>query len=133
MVAYTDPDEIGLPELRTPYQTALKKRWRYEYEQEFRLICHLPSNSVPSGSDFQVGPMPKQRGVWVSCSLPEAIMEIVLAPLSPAFLEDAVKSISRKFGLDPSVVKRSRIEEGAPTPPGAYSFSDLSKALTPCP
>jgi hypothetical protein len=82
---------------------------------------------VSSGSNFQVGPTPKQKGVWVSCNLSEAISEIVLAPFSPPFLEDAVKAVCGKFGFDSSIVKRSRIEEGAPTPPGLYSLADIGR------
>jgi hypothetical protein len=48
-----------------------------------------------------------------------------LSALLPTFLEEAMKAISEKFGLDSSIVKRSRIEEGAPVPPGLYRLSDL--------
>ena len=117
LVTYADPDETSpAGDSWDSVNEALRKRWWYKYEQEFRLIYHLQSNSVPSGSSFQ-GPTPKQQGVWVSCDLSKAILAIVLAPFSPPFLEDAVKAVSRKFGLDPPIVKRSRIEEGAPTPP----------------
>ena len=131
MVTYTDPDEIARPELRTAFLTALKKRRWYEYEHEFRLMYHLPSNALESGSGYQTGPSPKQAGVWVACNLAQAISGIVLAPASPPPLEDAVKAITEKFGLSPSLVKRSRIEEGGPAPPDAYSLADLSTAPTP--
>jgi hypothetical protein len=127
MVTYTDPDEIAGPELRDPFLTALKKRRWYEYEQEFHLIYHVPSNALESASPYQAGPSPKQTGVWVACNLAQAKSGIVLAPKSPPFLEDAVKAISEKFGLSPSLVKRSRIEEGAPTPPGAYDLAAYPK------
>jgi hypothetical protein len=132
MVAYTDPDEIAQPELRTPFQTALKKRWWYTYEQEFRLIYHLQSNAVRprSGLDVQTEAKPERMGVWVSCDLSKAITAIALAPFSPPFLEEAVKAVCGKFGLDSSIVKRSRIEEGAPTPPSAFSLADVAMGRT---
>jgi hypothetical protein len=132
-VTYTDPDENARPELRTPFLTALKKRCWYEYEHEFRLMYHLPSNAPESASPYQAGPSPKQTGVWVACNLAQAISGIVLAPKSPPFLEDAVKAITEKFGLSPSLVKRSRIEEGAPAPPDLYSLADLYTTPKPEP
>lgn len=125
MVTYTDPGEIARPDLRTPFPMALKKRRWYEYEHEFRLMYHLPSNALESASSPQAGLSPKRKGVWVACDLAQAISEIVLAPSSPLFLEDAVKAVTEKFGLSPSLVKRSRIEEGAPTPPEVLCLADL--------
>jgi hypothetical protein len=126
MVNYADPDETSPPgNVWHPVTEALRKRWWYEYEKEIRLIYHLHSNNGLPESSFQGDPTPKQQGVWVSCNLSKAISAIVLAPFSPPFLEEAVKAISEKFGLDSSIVKRSRIEEGAPVPPGLYRLSDL--------
>ena len=67
----------------------------------------------------------------MACNLAQAISEIVLQPASPPVLEDAVKAITEKFGLSPSLVKRSRIEEGAPTPPSALSLSLRDIAIGP--
>lgn len=128
MVDYRDPDETSPPgNVWNAVNDALQKRRWYKDEHEVRLIYDLYSNSVPSGSSFQMGATPKQMGVWVSCNLAEAILAIVLAPFSPPFLEDAVKAVCGKFGFDPSIVKRSGIEEGAPTPPCLYSLADIGR------
>jgi hypothetical protein len=120
MVDYLSPDETSpLAGASNPIADALRKlRW-YDYEKEVRLIYHLRSNC----ERFASFPCAKKKGVWVKCSLPAAICAIVLAPRSPSFLEEAVRAVCTKFGLDPSLVQRSRIEQGVPS---VWTFSDLS-------
>jgi len=114
LVTYDDPDEIPRSEVRPTILVALRKRWWYRYEQEFRLIYHLDSNVSAPRPDSQECTKPKRKGLWVSCDLAQMMTAIVLAPLSPPSLEDAVRAIVEKFGLSASLVRRSRIEEDGP-------------------
>lgn len=134
-VTYVDPDE----EAEVGYvwhnvtEVLRKRRW-YEYEQEVRLVYTRPSNYLPppSGSALESG-TPKWMGVWASCDLAQAISAIVVAPHTPRFLEESVRAVVKRFGLDPSIVKRSRIEEGAPLPPDPSEIAEYLKTPLPAP
>jgi len=120
MVDYLSPDKTSPPaDVSNPIAYALRKLHWYEYEKEVRLIYHLHSNC----EHFSRFPCAKQKGVWVSCCLPTAISAVVLAPFSPPFLEEAVRAVCSRFGLDLSLVQRSRIEQGVPS---VWTFSDVS-------
>ena len=120
MVDYFSPDKTSPPaDVSNSIAYALRKLHWYEHEKEVRLIYHAPSNCEHFGNF----PCAKQKGVWVSCSLRAAISAIVLAPFSPPFLEEAVRAVCTKFGLGPSRVRRSSIEQGVPS---CWTFSDVT-------
>ena len=132
-VIYIDPDAEAPPETCwNAVNDALKKRRWYEYEKEVRLIYELSSNYLPAAAGSSELPgTPKQKGVSVSCSLEVAVRAIVVAPHSPTFLQEAIRAICDKFGLKSSLLKRSRIEEGAPVPPAISELADYFKGPPP--
>ena len=100
----------------------LKRNW-YRHEKEIRLVCDRPTN-LESGGTSPPGPSdaldtPKAMRLWALCDLKAMIQGIVVAPKSPRYLEEAAKAVCESFGVDRSLVTRSRLEKGAPRPPWA--------------
>jgi hypothetical protein len=116
IVAYSPPERKSIT--TNPWHMiplVLQKRHWYQHEREFRLIyCDDTQGSgvVDLGSVSE----PPTKGKWIYCSLNEMVSSIVVAPNSPAYLEEVVRSVCDRFGLDPKLVKRSRIEEKPPAP-----------------
>lgn len=134
-VTYVDPNEeaeVGYVWANVT-EVRRKRRW-YEYEQEVRLVYTRFSNypAPPYGSALELG-TPKLMGVWVSCDLAQAISAIVVAPHTPRYLEESVRAVVKRFCLDPSIVRRSRIEEGAPRPPDPSEIAEYLKTPPPPP
>ena len=117
IVEYVDPGRKTTPSV--PWRVlraVIEKRHWYQHEREFRLIYvdgklgefEFVPNNPPNSS--------AKQGEWVYCSLSQMISAIVVAPQSPHYLEEVVRSVCEKFGLNPRIVRRSRIEERPPSP-----------------
>jgi len=130
-VEYIDPDVELRPEpISNIVLGALKKRHWYAYERELRFMYVDVANYVRplSGSDCAPGTAAR-LGLWIRCDLQKLIKAIVLAPSTPAFIVDAVASACRQFGIDPTLLRRSRLCEGAPEPPDEGEWQRYLQAL----
>jgi hypothetical protein len=118
-VEYIDPDVEVSPETGSNIVLpALKKRHWYAYERELRFIYVDVSNYLRplSGPDCAAG-RAARLGLWIRCDLQKLIKAVVLAPSTPPFIADTVASACRQFAIDPALLRRSRLCEGAPEPP----------------
>jgi hypothetical protein len=137
LVEYVNPDVETKPERWWKlFQAVLSKRGWYAHEHEFRLIYFdrqlfdgPVSNYSSQELDSEEGrarllsqgacslrPL-TVRGRWVRCSLDVMIRQVVVAPDSAPYIEEAVKAVCSRWGLSPDIVKRSRIEEKPPLLP----------------
>jgi hypothetical protein len=126
-VRYVNPDaESPAKDVWTTPELVLRKRSWYRHEREVRLVCDRPNNFECGKGASPLGPpgaagTPKSMGLWALCNLKAMIQGIVIAPKSPRFIEDAAAAVCESFGLDPSLVTRSKLEKGAPQPPRTKS------------
>ena len=114
IVEYVDPRPTS--RAANPWyciDSVLRKRHWYQHEREFRLIHFdgfLGSGPLSLGGELN----PPLKGKWASCSLDKMISAVTVAPNSPAYLEEVVREVCRRFELSQKVVRRSQIEERPP-------------------
>lgn len=111
LVAYIAPDSKE-PMFRRAYgdEHVLRKRGWYAYEKELRLIIERAGNFIEPRSLVGFGRY-KTGGIWVRCDLGKLIRGVVLSPASPKFYESTVRELLKAFGIDPQLVRPSKLNE----------------------
>jgi len=75
-----------------------RKRDSFKHENELRVFVFNPSHS-------------KEDGIKIKMDLKSFIEKITVSPLSPDWFVDVVKSVSSKYGIDQTVVDKSKLFE----------------------
>ena len=102
-VKYIDFDKDWMPEGNTFYPF-VHKRKSFEHEQELRAVIQ----KVPSKNDkIDLSKPLFGEGIYVSVDLNVLIDRIYLAPTSPKWLFELVKSVMGKYQLDKEVHQSS--------------------------
>jgi len=98
-VQYIDYENDFLPEddLLRPF---MHKRKSFEHERELRAIISLEAEDEDTWVGYTVGSV----GRTVSIKLDDLIEKVYVAPTSPAWFADLVRSVMSKYGLDKPVV-----------------------------
>ena len=95
-VTYVDWDKYYIPEGNTffPY---VHKRKSFEYEQELRAIyAKLPQNE----KGIDVSKPVWENGLEIQVDLNILVDKIYLSPLTPNWIYDLIKSITKKYGYE---------------------------------
>lgn len=118
-VEYVDPDVEEKPGLTANMiLAALTKRHWYAYEKELRFMYVDMANYVRPLPEAECTPGTAAKpGLWLRCNLQRLIKSIVLVPSAPAFIQDSVAVACGHFGIDPAIIRQSKLREGAPGPP----------------
>jgi hypothetical protein len=105
VVKYVDYDTEWMPEGNTFYPF-VHKRKSFEHERELRAVMQeLPSKADPDGkTDSVIDRIPNgEEGRGVSVQLPDIIERVYIAPTSPAWFQEIVRSVTAKYKLDAPV------------------------------
>ncbi len=103
-VKYIDYEKEWMPEGNSFYPF-VHKRKSFEHEQELRAVSqNLPSKG--GKIDLSIEPA-FGDGIYVPLDLEILIGKIYLAPTSPEWLNQLVKSVTRKYELDKEVLQSS--------------------------
>lgn len=102
-VKYIDYEKDWVPEGNS-FHPFLHKRKSFEHEQELRAVIQ----EIPSKDDkIDLSKPLFDDGIYISVDLDVLINRIYLAPTSPKWLRELVKSVTRKYGLDKEVHQSS--------------------------
>jgi len=98
-VQYIDYENDFLPEddLLRPF---IHKRKSFEHERELRVIISLEPEDEETWVGYTVGSI----GRTVSIKLEDLVEKVYVAPTSPAWFADLVRSVMSKYKLDKPVV-----------------------------
>jgi len=103
-VKYIDFEKDWLPEGNTLYPF-VHKRKSFEHEQELRVViqelCYKKNGKINWDRP------PFDDGIYASVDLSVLIERLYLAPTSPKWLLELVRSVTRKYGLDKDVIQSS--------------------------
>ena len=103
-VKYIDYEKELVPE--GPLQCFVHKRKSYQHEKELRaIIQRLPSKGISRRAR-----RPFLNGLYVPVDLDILIGRIYVAPTSPEWLFELVKSIIKKYGLEDNIVHQSDLD-----------------------
>jgi len=107
-VKYIDYEKEWMPEGNSFYPF-IHKRKSFEHEQELRAV----SQKLPSkGGKIDLSIKPSyDDGIYVPVDLGILIEKIYIAPTSPEWLNELVKSVTRKYGLNKEVLPTSLDEK----------------------
>ncbi|KZY43603.1 hypothetical protein [Oleiphilus sp. HI0086] len=110
-VFYVDYDnDLGFPPVPSPVEPFFYKRKSFEHEKEVRVL-------IQQLFEPHYGREPlSEYGRNLSVDLELLIEEIVIAPFAPAWLFELMQSVVKRYGLDPSLVKRSVLNEAPSFP-----------------
>lgn len=98
-----DTESFEINNVNLPY---IHKRKSFEYENELRaIVVEYPSELKPEFFD-QIN----KRGINVEVNLDILIEKIYIAPTSPGWFRELVKSITIKYGIDKPIVD-SKLDE----------------------
>lgn len=103
-VKYIDYEEDWLPEGNSLYPF-VHKRKSFEHEQELRAV--IQEFSYKKSGEINWSKSPFDDGIYIQVDLHVLIDKIYLAPTSPKWLLELVKSVTRKYGLDKEIVQSS--------------------------
>jgi len=90
-------------------QAFLHKRKSFEHERELRALVFMPQNT-----DGVQGPVPED-GIDVTVDVRVLVEGIHLAPGSPVWFENTVRSTLKALGYDDLPVRRSGLDEEPPS------------------
>lgn len=102
-VHYVDYEEEFIPEWNafSPY---VYKRKSFEHEKELRaVIQEVPAHPVEDKLDWSI--LPRGFGANVNVDLEILIENVYVAPTSPQWVYDLVKSVMKKYGINRDVIK----------------------------
>lgn len=105
VVNYVDYETEWMPEGNLFYPF-VHKRKSFEHERELRAVMQeLPSMADPDETDSVIGSrIPNgEAGRGVSIQLPDLIERVYIAPTSPAWFQEIVRSVTAKYKLDAPV------------------------------
>lgn len=85
------------------YHQFLSKGKRFSYERELRAITHYKTSSNPIPREE----LDSIKGTYVKINLNELIEKIYVSPISPEWILELTKSVSKKFGINKPVEKSS--------------------------
>ncbi len=110
-VKYIDYEKAWLPEGNTLYPF-VHKRKSFEHEQELRAIIqkfrHKNKGEYTNIMDeIDWSKPPFDDGIYVQVDLSVLIDKISLAPTSPKWLFELVKSVTKIYGLDKAILQSS--------------------------
>jgi hypothetical protein len=106
-VKYIDYERDWLPEGNAFYPFVHKRR-SFEHEQELRAVIQ----EIPFKDDkLDLSMLPQDDGIYIKVYLDMLIESIYVAPTSPTWLFDLVKSVSKQYKLDKEIMQSSLDEK----------------------
>jgi hypothetical protein len=106
LVNYIDYETETIPVSKNAYLALVHKRKSYEHEKELRAIITFPVKVFPHG-----GELPKEildnfpKGILIPVDLDILIEKIYLAPKSPPYMRELLKSITRKYEINKEIMQ----------------------------
>jgi len=99
-VQYIDYEKDWLPEGNLFYPF-VHKRKSFEHEQELRAV--IQEYCYKEGGDIDWSKSPFEDGIYIQVDLNILMDKIYLAPTSPKWLFELIKSVSKRYELDKEV------------------------------
>ncbi len=78
------------------------KQKSFEHEQELRLV--IQEFKLAKGRSVMESKPPRREGIYISVDLNLLVERIYMAPTSPRWLFELVKSVTRKYGMNKEVL-----------------------------
>jgi hypothetical protein len=105
-VRYIDYEKDHIPDENSLFDPFIFKRKSFEHERELRaLICRLPPTKADHRLDMALDVI--SNGIRVPVNLNRLIMRIFVAPGSPGWFADLVKSVAKRYSVEAPVVQSS--------------------------
>lgn len=95
-------ESIPMKNLLSPF---LYKRKSFEHEQELRCLIWTPQHGKNELMDLSKNKYKDTYGIYVHVNVETLIERIYLAPSSPEWMLDLLKSLMMKFSLDKPVIQ----------------------------
>jgi hypothetical protein len=106
-VKYIDYEQDWLPE-RNSLEPFIHKRKSFEHEQELRAVVQdIPL--IDGNLDLSIPP--QDDGIYIKVDLDVLIESIYMAPTTPTWLFDLVKSVSKQYKIDKEITQSSLDEK----------------------
>jgi hypothetical protein len=109
MMKYVDYDKQSIPDDNILYPM-LYKRVSFEHEHELRAFVWKPVTMNMNGQEVMI--LKKsyfKEGIYISVDLKRLIKRVYIAPNSPSWILNLVRSIVKHYGLDEKAVTKSRM------------------------
>ncbi len=110
VVKYIDFASERIPEghLLRPYWY---KRKSFTHERELRAVCARWETQTKADEMLDTDHRPLDCGMWMNAKLDVLVTEVRVAPQSDSWVEELVRNVLARYGLDKPVVKSSLDEE----------------------